>query len=185
MTSRKMKKFFFRQKENRLLAKLAGCLCILLLCLIVIAGSAFVKAGADKAKTGSGKSGGTTLPPGPPTLSYTGPHTYLHGQTVMLAPTSSGVAAIGYSNTATTYGSGYYDPVGMATDAAGNLYVADYDNGLIKIPAGGGTPVYIASGISAIVFPLPGCYRDAAGNLYVAQQVKQKLTTTETPTAMP
>jgi hypothetical protein len=65
--------------------------------------------------------------------------------------------------TSSTLGSGS-TPVGVATDSAGNAYVA-YSNGTIyRTPNGGGTPVEIGSGLTnphqvAI---------DGAGNLYVA-----------------
>ena len=50
-------------------------------------------------------------------------------------------------------------------DNAGNVFVADYGNYAVKeIPAGGGTPINIASGFNDPY----GVAVDAAGNLYVA-----------------
>src|ERR1700733_10281630 len=101
-----------------------------------------------------------------PTISYSSPQTYIINTAITpLAPTSSGVAATGYSSSAISYGSGFSQPAGVAVDAAGNVYVADNRNNAIKkIPAGGGTPVAIGSGFA---FP-DGVAVDAAGNVYVA-----------------
>jgi len=64
-----------------------------------------------------------------------------------------------------TLGSGFINPHGVAVDAAGNVYVADYGNNAIKeIPAGGGTPVTLGSG-----FLNPyGVAIDGAGNVLEA-----------------
>jgi len=73
---------------------------------------------------------------------------------VMLAPGSS---------TPTAFASGFYEVNQMATDAAGNVYVADPQSALWKIPAGGGAKVSLGS------FTAPnGVAVDAAGNIYVA-----------------
>ncbi|SHN37871.1 NHL repeat-containing protein, partial [Mucilaginibacter sp. OK098] len=99
-----------------------------------------------------------------PTLSYSTPQTYTVGTAVTLAPTSSGVAGYGYSTSATTLASGFNVPMGIATDAAGNVYVADKGNMLVKkTPAGGGTPTTIGSGFTGPT----GVAVDPFGNIWV------------------
>ena len=103
---------------------------------------------------------------GPPNVSYASPQTYNIGVAVTpLSPTSNGVAAAGYNSTPVVLGSGFSGPTGVAGDAAGDVYVADRGNKLVKkIPAGNGTPVIISSG-----FGQPyGVAVDATGDLYVA-----------------
>jgi sugar lactone lactonase YvrE len=102
----------------------------------------------------------------PPTISYSGPQTYNVGTAITpLVPTSSGVAAPGYSNNPVTLGSGFFSPNGVAVDAAGNVYVSsDGNNTVKKIPVAGGAPVVLGSGF---LYP-HGVAVDAAGNVYVA-----------------
>ena len=67
-----------------------------------------------------------------------------------------------------------YDPTGVAVDAAGNLYIADYFNGRIRevsagvitTVAGGGTSLSDGSPTSAKLGPSGS--RDPSGNLYIA-----------------
>jgi gliding motility-associated-like protein len=101
-----------------------------------------------------------------PTISYASPQTYTQGTAITaLTPTSSGVAAPGYSNALVTIGSGFNNPAGVAADAAGNVYVADLGNNAIKkIPVGGGAPVIVSSAFNGP----SGVAVDAAGNVYVA-----------------
>jgi len=104
--------------------------------------------------------------PASPTLSYNGPQTYTQGTVIStLAPTATGVASPGYNPTPVTIASGFNLPQGVATDAAGNVYVADQFNAVVdKIPAGGGSPVAVGSG-----FMRPsGVAVDGGGNVYVA-----------------
>jgi gliding motility-associated-like protein len=103
-----------------------------------------------------------------PTISYGGPQTYTAGKAIAaLSPASTGVAAPGYSSTTVSLGSGFNQPAGSTTDAAGNVYVANYGTSLIeKIPVGGGAIVSVGSGF----FNPNDVKIDAAGNLYVADQ---------------
>ena len=102
--------------------------------------------------------------PVPPTLKYTTPQVYTAGTAIAtLAPTSLRVAAANYGPAAliqTGFGQGVLH---LATDGAGNLYVADYPNNQIdQIPAGGGSEFVLASGLANP----NGIAVDAAGNIY-------------------
>lgn len=100
-----------------------------------------------------------------PSITYSGPQIYTAFTPIILAPVSSGVAAPGYSSTAIPIGSGFNKPSNTAIDAAGNIYVADAGNNVVKkIPLGGGTPITIGSGFNNPT----GVAVDAAGNVYVA-----------------
>lgn len=72
------------------------------------------------------------------------------------------------------------NPIGIAIDAAGNLFVADYSNRRIrKISAGGTISTYAGNGTTGISVSGPatsvalnggiGLYMDGSGNLYVAE----------------
>ena len=74
-------------------------------------------------------------------------------------------------------------PAGVAVDSAGNIYVADYSNNVIRIEsastgvistiAGNGTPGYSGDGGAATSAELngpEGIAVDSAGNLYIADQ---------------
>jgi len=97
-----------------------------------------------------------------PTLSYTSPQTYTVGAAISaLSPTSSNVFAP--SDATTVIGSGYNQPFSVAADAAGNVYIADTNNGqVLKLPAGGGASSVIYSGtVTAIAI-------GSTGNIYLA-----------------
>ena len=65
----------------------------------------------------------------------------------------------------TFVGSGLDDPAGLAFDAAGNLYVANYGNNTIsKVTPAGAVSTFVSSGLNDPA----GLAFDAAGNLYVA-----------------
>jgi gliding motility-associated-like protein len=105
-----------------------------------------------------------------PKISYPGPQTYHAGTTIpSLKPTNSGgvVATPSYSDSAVTLGLATAYSLGIAVDAAGNVYVADSKNSSVdKIPAGGGSPVIISNDVDAPV----GITLDAAGNIYVSEE---------------
>ena len=60
--------------------------------------------------------------------------------------------------------SGLSEPFGLAFDASGNLYVANYGNSTIsKVTPGGTVSTFVSSGLSGPI----GLAFDASGNLYV------------------
>lgn len=82
------------------------------------------------------------------------------------------------TTTATDTLPSFYSPVGVALDASGNIYVADYGNNMIrKITTGGVVSTFAGSGVEGYinatgalaVFNEPrGLTLDASGNVYVA-----------------
>jgi streptogramin lyase len=134
-----------------------------------------------------------SLPPAP-VISYPTSLTYTTGIPVEpLSATNTGgpVPATAYGLTSTLAGSGmagsangtgtaasFHNPSGVALDAAGNVYVADETNNVIrKIAPGGITTTFAGSGTggnvngtgTAASFKNPlGVAVDAAGNIYVA-----------------
>ncbi len=133
-------------------------------------------------------------PGSPPVISYQSPQTYNINQTITpLAPTSSGSAIppINFGQTLTFSGKGtpgnangdaitatYKLPSGVAIDATGNVYVADYLNNLIRkiSPAGisstfagnGDAGLSNGTGTAALFNKPASIVIDAAGNLFVA-----------------
>lgn len=76
--------------------------------------------------------------------------------------------------TMSLFATGVVDPTGMVFDDAGNLFVADFDNGstggwVVKITPGG------QSSIFATIHNPDAIARDAAGNLYVGEYFNLKI----------
>jgi uncharacterized repeat protein (TIGR01451 family) len=81
----------------------------------------------------------------------------------------------------------FYNPLGLATDASGNLYISDNwnscirkvdTNGIITTVAGDGTPGYSGDGgpaSSAELYYPNGVAVDGAGNLYIADQYNARI----------
>jgi len=102
----------------------------------------------------------------PLTINYTSPQTYVTGVPVTpLTPTSAWVAPAEYSDSPLIFDLGFSEPAGLAIDAAGDLYVADRANHLVKkYPAGSVNFITIGSGFNTPY----GVAVDTAGNVYVA-----------------
>jgi gliding motility-associated-like protein len=78
---------------------------------------------------------------------------------------------MGYTTNPLNIASGFNEPIDVAVDASGNIYVADYANGKVKkLPVAGGTPITIASGLGAI-----GIAVDASKNVYVTDANNNKV----------
>lgn len=134
-----------------------------------------------------------------PVISYTGPQTYtVNSAIATLTPSYSGSASSPNGQTVTFAGSGtagsadgngvlasFSNPMGMAVDAAGNVYVTDRTNNLIRkitpsgtvsTLAGSGTSGYVDGQGTAAKFNSPTSIAvDAAGNFYVADEGNQRI----------
>lgn len=128
-----------------------------------------------------------------PVIAYATPQTYNTGTAVSLSPTNSGgaVPAAFYGQSAVFAGSGtagvnnatgalasFNRPIATATDAYGNVYVADSENrqirkitpgGIVTTLAGtGATGAINGPGNEATFYNIQGIAVDASGNVYVA-----------------
>lgn len=133
-----------------------------------------------------------------PNISYTTPKSYVLGIAIpSLSPTNTG-GLVTYGVTASFAGSGelgwndgsaaatsFDRPKGVASDAEGNIYVADtYNNKIRKITPTGTVSTLAGSGIAGMAdasgavasFNLPSAVAvDAAGNVYVADTNNHKI----------
>jgi len=102
---------------------------------------------------------------GAPIISYTSPQAYVINTAITpLVPTSSGVATAGYSSGTTNVYS-ITEPSDAVVDGSGNLYISSASSfGVEKIPAGGGTPVYLSTSLSG----LADIAVDGKGDVYIA-----------------
>ncbi|ASU35653.1 T9SS type B sorting domain-containing protein [Mucilaginibacter xinganensis] len=137
----------------------------------------------------------------PPAISYNTPNIYNINQSITpLVPvnTGSAVPAREFGQTLTLTGSGgngnnngdaltssFSQPSAVAVDAAGNVYVADFNNNLIRKVsptglsvtfAGSGSPGFSDGAGAGAEFNGPGgIVIDAAGNLYVADSKNNRI----------
>ncbi len=104
-----------------------------------------------------------------PNISYASPQVYIAGtQITPLVPTTNAPQGYSYANTnISTINSSFNQPIGVAADVAGNIYISDSGNNVIKkIPSGSTTPIVIGTGFNNPA----GIAVDVAGNVYVADK---------------
>jgi sugar lactone lactonase YvrE len=98
--------------------------------------------------------------------------------------TFSGAAAVAGSADGAGAGATFNSPVGVATDSAGNLYVADSGSNLIRKVTSSGTVTTFAGtagqsgsadGTAATFLHPTGVTADAAGNVYVADSYNEEI----------
>ncbi|MES2389586.1 MAG: NHL repeat-containing protein, partial [Bacteroidota bacterium] len=146
---------------------------------------------AAKRPSGSGTAGRSVADCPSPVITASGPTTFCTGGSVMLTASVSADATvstlagstIGYAE-GTGAAAQFKHPAGVATDAAGNVYVADFDDHRIRkiTPAGlvstlaGSTRGYADGTGAAAKFSGPrGVATDAAGNVYVGDMENQRI----------
>jgi hypothetical protein len=80
--------------------------------------------------------------------------------------------SVSFAGAQSTVGSGLYQPLGVAVDAAGNLFIADANNNrVLEVPAGGGTQTTVGSGLS---HPWDVAV-DGAGNVFIADGASDRV----------
>jgi len=85
--------------------------------------------------------------------------------TTMLPGVGHGPAIAFGPGVQTTVGSGLSEPLGVAVDEAGDVFIADYLNGrVVEVPAGGGAQTTVGSGLSGP----SGVAVDGAGDVFIA-----------------
>jgi sugar lactone lactonase YvrE len=108
-----------------------------------------------------------------PVITYTTPQLLVQNMAMTTSPSNTGGAVISptaYSAATTLITTTISGPYGMATDAAGNVYVCDYNSGKVsKYTAGTGTAASFGTGVT-MTTPT-GIVFDAAGNCYVLNSV--------------
>lgn len=68
------------------------------------------------------------------------------------------------------------DPVAVAVDSSGNLYIADASNNVIRLVSGGNISTLVGGAVTAQQLNHPDSIAlDAAGNLYIADTVGQRV----------
>lgn len=120
-------------------------------------------------------------------ISYTSPNTQSVGLAVNLSPTVTGgsISATSTVSTFTNSGAGLYNPISTATDAAGNVYVADAGNhmirkispnGTVSTLAGAGYAGYADGQGTSAVFQHPSAIAvDGSGNVFVSDQQNHRI----------
>ncbi|MFN0291065.1 DUF6443 domain-containing protein [Pedobacter helvus] len=122
----------------------------------------------------------------PPSISYNIASPISPGTVFSAAPTNTGGAVSGDVVAGTLIGSGgVNNPLGTATDASGNVYVADAGNHRILKVAPGGTAITLAGGGYAgyadgtgtsALFQHPSALAvDGSGNVYVSDQQNHRI----------
>jgi gliding motility-associated-like protein len=117
-----------------------------------------------------------------PVINYTSPHTYLINKPIFpLAPKNTGgaVPATIYGTASIAVGPGNFSIVaGVTTEAAGNIYVGDFDRNIIyKVTPSGNSSIFAGSGsigyadglgAAASFYEPDALVMDNNGNLYVS-----------------
>ncbi|WP_311951007.1 DUF6443 domain-containing protein [Mucilaginibacter terrae] len=129
------------------------------------------------------QAGTLSLPVGQPASGISptnnGGPTYAYGQTVTFAG-SGNIGATDGNGTAASF----YQPLGLGTDASGNIYVADTGNdrirkvtpsGIVSTFAGGVTGYADGTGTSARFNHPSSTSTDASGNVYVGDQSNHRI----------
>ncbi len=108
----------------------------------------------------------------PPIVNYGGPWAFAAGTPITpLSPASTVVTPPGYAATAIQVGSGFLEPTGVAVDANGNAFVADWGNHAVKKIPPGGSPAAFGTGITQPY----GIAVNAAGDVYVADYASNSI----------